>query len=117
MEHNPIKFNRSVITHAVVRINQFRIYHFTSFFFLRLDGKYLFLTGNSTKQFQFGPFHLSKNSNHCLQFWYTAYGRGVGKLQIVTNTKTGKEIKEIPILNEQDQSKFLFQLEFLFVFY
>lgn len=74
----------------------------------------MLLTGNSSQikqiqTFQLGPFNQSNESNHCLQFWYTSHGRGAGGLQIITYTKTGKQIKEISIFKEEDQSKFLWK--------
>ncbi|CAF2530092.1 unnamed protein product [Rotaria sp. Silwood2] len=77
------------------------------------DGKYLIITGirnrlNDSEKFQLGPFTHLKPSNeksHCLQFWYSIYGQGTGKLTIAYN-KTNDYPNEYSFtFNWNDQDK------------
>lgn len=74
------------------------------------DGKYFLITGNrsrllNTQKLQLGPILHSNSSNakhHCLQFWYSAYGQGQGKLRI-GGKKSEKD--DVFMTNNKNQGK------------
>ena len=78
-----------------------------------IDGKYLFITGNRTRslspqKLQIGPIIHSSSSNEkhqCLQFWYSAYGQGQGKLLIVRKNSRKDSNDEIFMTNDKNQGK------------
>ena len=84
-----------------------------------IDGKYLLLIGNGTRslnsqKLQLGPLIHSTSSHekhHCLQFWYSAYGQGQGKLTIVRSKHNGNHNEETFMSNEKDQGN-LDKIEF-----
>lgn len=83
--------------------------------FILIDGKYFIIIGNTTRsvnsqKFQLGPLTHSKSSNektHCLQFWYSARGQGVGKITIVYNKTNGNQNDDTFIFNGKEQGRFI----------
>ncbi|CAF0802218.1 unnamed protein product [Rotaria sordida] len=83
------------------------------------DGKYLVIIGttdqfNDSQKFQLGPFTHSKSSdenNHCLQFWYSIYGQGIGRVTIVYNKTNNYQNEYLFTFNWKDQDKNWKQIE------
>ncbi|CAF2046305.1 unnamed protein product [Rotaria magnacalcarata] len=79
----------------------------------RGDGKYLVIVGTKNRsddssKIQLGPFthsKLSNENNHCLQFWYSIYGQGIGKLTIIYNKTDTTQDDYSFTFNWKDQDK------------
>ncbi len=87
-----------------------------------IDGKYLIIIGNTNRsndsqKIQLGPFTHSKSSNetnHCLQFWYSTHGEGVGKLTIIHQKINDSQDDDSLIFSEKDQGRFIEKQFFFF---
>jgi len=89
------------------------------YLFILIDGKYLIIIGDTTRsdnsqKFQLDPFTNSKSSdqkNHCLQFWYSGHGKGIGKVTIVHKNQNDDSFT----FNWREQGRFIINNSFYFL--